>query len=75
MVKTMQIEGKDYDVAALSNEGRKTLTNYMHVKRQLQDAENMHAVLIKARNAYIADLKNQMIRGKTGIDLSTLLSD
>ncbi len=75
MVKALKIEGKDFDVSKLSDAGRRTLSNYMYVVKQLQTAENMHAVLIKARNAYIADLRNQMIRGKTGIDLSALLSD
>lgn len=75
MVKALKIDGKDFDVSKLSDAGNKTLSNYMYVVKQLQAAENMHAVLIKARNAYIADLRNQMIRGKTGIDLSTLLSD
>ena len=75
MVKTLQIDNKDFDVSKLSDAGRKILSNYMYVVKQLQAAENMHAVLIKARNAYMADIKNEMIQGKSGVDLAALFGD
>ncbi|EDM69398.1 hypothetical protein RAZWK3B_11687 [Roseobacter sp. AzwK-3b] len=42
---------------------------------QLQEAQNLHAVLTKARHAYIADLKNEIVKGKSGVDLSALFDD
>jgi hypothetical protein len=75
MVKTLQIDGRDYDLSDLSADGREALAAYLHVNARLKEAENFHAVLNKARHAYIADIKNEMIQGKTGIDLSALFSD
>ena len=33
------------------------------------------ALLTKARNAYIADLKTEIIEGRTGVDLGALFDD
>ena len=72
MAKTLRLGDKDYDVSVLSEEGRRTLALYQHATTQLQEAENRMALLTKARNAYIADLKNEIIEGRTGVDLGAL---
>lgn len=75
MIKTVKLGEQEYDVSALGEEGRNLLSNFQMATDRLQEAENLHAVLTKARRAYIADIKNEIIQGKTGIDLSTLFSD
>ena len=75
MAKALRAGEKDYDVSVLSEEGRRTLALYQHATTQLQEAENRMALLTKARNAYIADLKNEIIEGRTGVDLGALFDD
>lgn len=75
MSDSFTLDGKEYDAASLSEKAQRLLQSYLTVDQQLHEAQNMQAVLTKARNAYIADLRNEMMRGKTGIDLSTLFSD
>ena len=75
MAKTLRLGDKDYDVSVLSEEGRRTLALYQHATKQLQEAENRMALLTKARNAYIADLKTEIIEGRTGVDLGALFDD
>jgi hypothetical protein len=75
MAKTLRLGDKDYDVSVLSEEGRRTLALYQYATTQLQEAENRMALLTKARNAYIADLKNEIIEGRTGVDLGALFDD
>ena len=75
MAKTLRLGEKDYDVSVLSEEGRRTFALYQHAITQLQEAENRMALLTKARNAYIADLKNEIIEGRTGVDLGALFDD
>lgn len=75
MAGTLRLDGKEYDVSLLSEQGRQHLIAYQHASRQIAETENMMALLTKARNAYIADLKNEMIQGKTGIDLGSLFDD
>jgi hypothetical protein len=75
MAKTLRLGEKDYDVSVLSEEGRRTLALYQYATTQLQEAENRMALLTKARNAYIADLKTEIIEGRTGVDLGALFDD
>jgi len=75
MVKHVRLDNRDYDVALLSQAGQETLALYQHATQQYQDATNMLALMVKARNAYIADLRNEMIQRNTGIDLRNLFSE
>lgn len=71
----LRLDGKDYDISTLSVQGQQALAAYQHATEQLQHAQNMQALLTKAKNAYISELKTEMIRGRTGVDLSTLFDD
>jgi hypothetical protein len=42
---------------------------------QVQALSNQQALLTKAKNAYIADLKSEIVQGRTGVDLGALFSD
>ena len=41
----------------------------------LQEMSNQMALLTKAKNAYIDDLKSEIVQGRTGVDLGALFSD
>jgi hypothetical protein len=75
MATTLRLDGKDYDISALGEQGRQNLAAYQHATAQMQEATNMMALLTKAKNAYIADLKTEIILGRTGVDLSSLFSE
>ena len=75
MVKTLRIDGRDYEFSSLSTAGRLNLVRFQYATAQLEEAENLYAVLTKARHAYIADLKNEIVKGKSGVDLSALFDD
>ena len=75
MVKTLRLDGQDYDVSLLSAQGQETLGAYRHATQQLQQAQNMKALLTKARNAYISDIKHEIIKGKSGVDFAALFDD
>lgn len=75
MNETFLIDGVEYPMAGLSSEGLQLLSNLMFVRTNIQDLSNQMAVLGKAKNAYITDLKTEMIKKNTGVDLSDLFSD
>lgn len=75
MNKTFHIDGVEYPMAELSSKGLQLLSNLMFVRTNIQDLSNQMAVLGKAKNAYISDLKTEMIKKNTGVDLSDLFSD
>ena len=75
MTQKINMDGVDYDTNLLSDEGREVLLSYTYVNQQLQEALNMQAILTRAKNSYVSELKSEMIKGKTGLDLSDLFGD
>jgi hypothetical protein len=75
MTQRFRIDGVEYDAESLSEEGRDLLDHLTFVWLTLQELSNQQALLTKAKNAYIADLKLEIIQGRTGVDLGALFSD
>lgn len=75
MVQKFKIDGVEYSAADLSDEGKKILAAYQHVSVQLQESANMRAIFTRAKNSYVSELKSELVKGKTGLDLSDLFSD
>lgn len=75
MVQHVRLDDRDYDVGLLSQEGLQTLALYQYATQQYQETTNMLALLTKARNAYIAELKYEIVKGSSGVDLDALFDD
>ena len=75
MAVKLQIDGVNYSVKDLSDRGRSNLNAYQHASTQIEYATNMLAILTRAKNSYILDLKSEILQEKTGVDLSTLFDD
>ena len=75
MSKKLRLDGVEYDIQQLSAEGRRTLAAYRHVNKQLNEARNMSAILTRAKNSYISELKSEIVKGKTGLDLGDLFDE
>ena len=75
MMKRFRIDGVEYDADALSAEGKALVERLSFAHLQVQTLSNQQALLTKAKNAYIADLKSEIVQGRTGVDLGALFSD
>ena len=75
MTQRFRIDGVEYTTEGLSQEGRDLLERLTFTRLALQEMSNQIALLTKAKNAYIADLKSEIIQGRTGVDLGALFSD
>ena len=75
MTKRFRIDGVEYDADALSAEGKALVERLSFAHLQVQTLSNQQALLTKAKNAYIADLKLEIVQGRTGVDLGALFSD
>jgi hypothetical protein len=69
------IDGNSYRVSDLSDDGRVQLEQLLFVQRNLNLLKNKIAVMTKAKNSYISDLKSDMVESRSGIDLGLLFSD
>lgn len=75
MLKPFTLDGSAYSPDDLTECGRLILANLIFTQSQIATRENMVALLTKAKNAYIADLKAEIIKNKTGVDLSSLFDE
>ena len=71
----LRLDGEDYDLGKASDEAKAIVARLQHLDRLFEEKSNLMALLTKAKNAYIADLKTEIIKNKTGVDLSTLFDE
>jgi len=75
MDKFFSIDGIKYRVEDLSDEGRLQFEQLLFVQKNLNLLKNKIALMTKAKNGYISDLKSDIVEGSSGIDLGLLFSD
>ena len=75
MDEFFSIDGIKYRVGDLSDEGRIQLKQLLFVRKKLNLLKNKIALMTKAKNAYIGDLKSDIVEGRSGVDLGLLFSD
>lgn len=71
----LRIDGVDYDSAQLSEAEQAQLAALQHAEAQIRELTNMKALLTRAKNSYVEELKREIIKGKSGVDLGALFSD
>lgn len=71
----LRLDGEDFDLSKASDEAKALVARLQHLERQFEEKSNLMALLTKAKNAYIADLKSEIIKEKTGVDFSTLFDE
>lgn len=71
----LRLDGEDYDLSKASDDAKALVARLQHLDRLFEEKSNLMALLTKAKNAYIADLKTEIIKNKTGVDLSSLFDE
>jgi len=67
MAQTIQIDGEHYSLEGASEQAKGILLQLQFAETQLQQRQNMHAVLTRAKNSYLADLKQEIIANRGGL--------
>jgi hypothetical protein len=75
MTGTVRIDSADYDLASLSAEARAQLDSIKFADAQIAELTNMQALLTRAKKSYLDGLEREIIKARTGVDFSSLLSD
>ena len=75
MTNVFRVDRAQYDVDALSDAGRTLIERLNFAQQKMQELSNQQALLTKAKNAYIAELKIEIVKARSGVDLTSLLSD
>ena len=75
MTGKVRIDDEEYDLASLSAEVRAQLDSIKFADAQIAELTNMQALLTRAKKSYIDGLEREIIKARTGVDFSSLLSD
>jgi hypothetical protein len=75
MISTVRIDGEDYDLSSLTEEARAQLAMIQFGDAQIAELTNMQALLTRAKKSYIDGLEREIIKARSGVDFSSLLSD
>ena len=68
-------DGHRYLISDLSDEGRKLLQRMTLTRANLVEMKNHLALLMKAKNAYISDIKLDIVEKRSGVNLGLLFED
>lgn len=75
MNQRFRIDSFEYDTEGLSQEGKDLVALLTFANLKQHEMSDQLALLSRAKNAYIADLKTEIVKGRTGLDLGELFSD
>ena len=75
MNRQFTIDGLTYNVESLSQEGQLLVERLRFAQLKIHMLRNRQALLNKAKNAYIADLKAELAGGEDAAGLARLLGD
>ncbi len=75
MTGTIRIDGEDHDLSSLTEEAKAQFESIKFADAQIADLTNMQAVLRRAKKSYIDGLEREIIKARSGVDFSSLLSD
>ena len=75
MTNKIALEIGEYSVADLPENGRLLVNKLEFVQSTLVELYNKKAMMNRAKNGYISDLKAEIIANKAGLDIPAMFSD
>lgn len=70
MVKKINIDNVEYEIDKISDNAKKLFSELVSVDETIIEKTNLSAIFIKAKKAYIAEIKSEIISKKGGFDFS-----
>ena len=67
MSEKIEIDNKQYDLDELSDLAKSQVASLKYVDLKIREANNLKAILQRAKNSYIEDLKKEIISNKAGL--------
>ncbi len=75
MTNKVRVDGEEYDRSSLSAGAQSQLAMIEFSDSRIADLKNTRALLLRAKKSYIDGLEREIIKARTGVDFSSLLSD
>lgn len=74
MVQFIKFEGAEYPVSDFSEYALDLISSIKYVDEKIAQKNRDKDLFLKAKKGFIADLKEEIIREKSGVDLASLFS-
>ncbi len=72
MSQRINLDGVEYETSSLTDNGKSILASLQEASARLQELQNLQAIFTRAKRSYIDELKREIIKGKSGVDIATL---
>ena len=75
MAKRIEFDGVSYEFDSLTDSAKAIVNSMQLTDAKLVELNSLLAVCLRAKHAYMSDLKSEIIKAKSGIDLGDLFLD
>lgn len=72
MTQKINIDGMEHDLDTLSRETQGIIASLQDTDACIKEMQNLNVVLTRAKRSYIDELKREIIKGKSGVDIASL---
>jgi hypothetical protein len=72
MINRLVIDNIEYLLDDHSQNVKDLALRLDRIGKEIHEKENLYAVLTRAKNSYVQELKREMIAGKSGVDIGSL---
>ena len=72
MPQKINIDGIEYGLDTLSDDAKKNVAGIQGTDTRIHEMENLRAIFTRAKRSYIDELKREIIKGKSGVDIASL---
>ncbi|WP_438992343.1 hypothetical protein [Lentibacter sp.] len=72
MSQRINLDGVEYETSSLTDNGKSILVSLQEASARLQELQNLQAIFTRAKRSYIDELKREIIKGKSGVDIAAL---
>lgn len=72
MTQKINIDGIEHELDTLSGDAKKFVAILQDTDACISEMKNLLAIFTRAKQSYIAELKREIIKGKSGVDIASL---
>jgi hypothetical protein len=72
MINRLVIDNIEYLLDDHSQNVKDLALRLDRIGKEIHEKESLYAVLTRAKNSYVQELKREMIAGKSGVDIGSL---
>ncbi len=74
MTQKINIDGIEHGLDTLSDDAKKLVARFQDTDACIHEMKNLLAIFIRAKRSYISELKREIIKDKSGVEIDALFN-